>query len=90
MWEAADRAAGHQRPEPHLVTVAGHLVKHLRVRPHLCALGDLVRLAGIVSDWDTVVRIGAAGRLGRGVGWALEAARTELGAPAALVRSGGP
>ena len=88
LWERADLSAGLPAAERHLVVIAEHVVKHARVRPHLLAFGDLTRLAARVSDWDDVVRTARDGGVGRGVGWVLGAARTELSAcvPEGVIR----
>ena len=68
------------RVEPHLVHLAEHLLKHLRVGPHLFGWADLVRLAPRVSDWDEVVQLARTGPLATGTAALLDTCRTRLGA----------
>jgi hypothetical protein len=68
------------RAEPHLVHVAEHLLRHLRVLRHLCGLADLVHLSQVVARWDEVVAIAARGPLAPGVAALLASSRAELGA----------
>lgn len=81
LWRDADLEAGLPAPGPHLVVVAEHLLKHLRVRTHLAAYADVARLAPRVEAWDEVVDVVRGRRLGVGIGLVLEAAARELGAP---------
>lgn len=45
---------GVPAPAPHLVTIAEHILKHLRFKVHLAAYGDLARLAEQVENWTVV------------------------------------
>lgn len=81
LWEGADPDAGVPAPEPHLVAVAEHLLKHLRFKTHMAAYGDLARLAGRVGDWAQVEALTRRSRLEHGIRalWAVIA--RDLGAP---------
>lgn len=81
LWRDADRGRGLPAPEPHLVVVAEHLLKHLRFKVHLVGLADLGLLADRVRDWDRVVNLVRGRRLGRAVGVLLDAGRADLGHP---------
>lgn len=52
LWSDADSRKGDPTPEAHLLVVAEHFLKHLRVRPHLLAYADLARLCGAVRSWE--------------------------------------
>ncbi len=81
LWEGADRARGLPAPEPHLVVVVEHLLKHLRFKVHLVGLADLALLAERVRDWDRAVALLEGRRLSRAAAALLDAARDELGLP---------
>ena len=68
-------------PEPHLVCVLEHFLKHLRFKVHLTAVGDMARLADRVEDWDRVVALANRSRLRRGLFSLLAALRRDVRAP---------
>lgn len=94
LWEGAETEAGVPAPEPHLVVVAEHVLKHLRFRSHLHGLADLGLLAARVRDWERVAAILEGRRLAHAVGVLLEGAALELEhpiprrVPRAVIREG--
>ena len=80
LWDGADLNDHLPAAEPHLVVVAEHVLKHLRVKTHLLAYADLVRLVGAVTDWDAVVLAARPRFLGPAVGVLLDVLRSDLGA----------
>ena len=81
LWEAADLKQGRPEPGRHLVVVAEHFLKHLRVKPHLLAYADLVRLCSAGPDWDAVERRAAQSWWAPAIGLVLTTLQRDLGAP---------
>ncbi len=81
LWDGADRARQLPAPEAHLIVVAEHVLKHLRVKTHLLAYADLARLTAAVSDWDRVLRTARGRFFAYAIGVLLSVIRNDLGAP---------
>ena len=81
LWSGVSREARHPRAEPHLVVVAEHVLKHLRVGVHLLGVADAARLAGRVGDWDEVLHLGRERRSATALGHFFAALSRELEAP---------
>lgn len=91
LWDGADRDRGVPADGPHLVVVAEHLLKHLRVRAHLPGLADLVRLSDRIDDWDAVLARLERRRDAQAFGLLFAVLREDLGAavPESATRLGG-
>lgn len=72
---------GLPAPEPHLVIIAEHALKHLRFRIHLAAFGDAARVAAQVEDWGRVEELVQKSRLEAGLRAFLAVTAEELEAP---------
>ncbi len=80
LWQRSDSATSLPAHEEHLLVVAEHFLKHLRVRPHLLAYADLCRLCAAVESWKTFVTLARARWWTAAVGLLLEVLREDLGA----------
>lgn len=78
LWEDVKDDGGVD-PARHLLLVGEHLLKHLRVVPHLLGWSDLVRLIEGGIDWDSVTRSAQARWWGPALGGLLLGAQTHLG-----------
>jgi len=75
LWRGADPDRGVLGAEAHLVVTAEHVVRHLRVTPHVLGIADLVRLCGRIEDplaLREVARERGSLRVVRGLLWFLE------------------
>ena len=76
LWDGADLEAGLPSEEPHLLLLAEHFLKHLRVVAHVRALGDLAVVRTLASppellaedSSETTGKGGMGGRMGMGMG----------------------
>ena len=81
LWDGADLEAGYPAPEPHLVLIAEHFLKHLRFVVHVQAYPDLARVASGVADWGRVEELVSGSRLQVGLRALLSVLSRDLGAP---------
>lgn len=81
LWSDADSENGDPAPEAHLLVIAEHFLKHLRVRPHLLAYADLVRLCGAVSSWEAFEGLARGRWWTAATGLLLDVLRDRFGAP---------
>lgn len=78
LWRDARLDEGLPAPEPHLLVVAEHVLKHLRYQAHFRGLADLTLLAGEVEDWDRFLDLARGRPQAPAVGLLLDLAREEL------------
>ncbi len=81
LWDASDSERTTPAPESHLLVVAEHFLKHLRVRPHLLAYADIGRLCRAVGSWDAFERLASGRWWSPAVGLVLDVMRADLDAP---------
>ncbi len=79
LWDGWDTHG--PAPEPHLVVIAEHILKHIAYRPHLLGIADLARLVLRVRRWNRVVELAEGRELGGAVGLLLEVIADELASP---------
>lgn len=80
LWEGWNSETHCPAPEAHLLVIAEHFLKHLRVRPHLLAYADLARLSATVTSWDTFTDLAVGRWWTAAIGLLLEGIREELDA----------
>jgi len=81
LWQGVAPDAATPRAGPHLVVVAEHVLKHLRVGVHMVGVGDAARLARRVEDWDEVVGLARGRRSAVALGHLFAALARELDVP---------
>ena len=81
LWNGAGLDVHLPAPEAHLVVIAEHVLKHLRVKPHLLAYADLVRVSEAVSDWGRVAEALEGRSFATATRCLLRILREDLGAP---------
>lgn len=84
LWEGWKPGECCPTPEAHLLVIAEHFLKHLRVRPHLIAYADLCRLSTAITSWDSFADLTEGRWWTAAVGVLLEGAREELNAQVPL------